>query len=214
MGCYKEAALKVNDLGIHAKTSARTAQNWNVNFRKNCEFPHHNPKITNGMKYKPSLFDFFPSIELDCKDFIFGTFDNFHVKMLRDELITTNLPRHMTKMTQDEQLKKESEEYKLLEHLTSNPPAYSTVLKWMHAMGFKRDTAKKCYYVDGHEKTEQQKHRSKFLHEYLKRIEHRCHRWFQLNIEELNVVKGQMIEHKLFNTGSSSYKAFLSVGCQ
>ena len=76
-------------------------------------------------------------------------------------------------MIQDEQLKKESEEYKLLEHLTSNPPAYSTVLKWMHAIGSKRDMAKNCYYVNGHEKPEQQKHRCKFLDEYLTRIEPR-----------------------------------------
>ena len=71
VGCCKEAVLKVNEMGIQATTSARTVQNWNVNFRKKCKFPHPNPKIANGMKYKPSLFEFFPSIELDCKDFIF-----------------------------------------------------------------------------------------------------------------------------------------------
>ena len=121
--------------------------------------------------------------------------------MLRDELITTILPRHMTKMIQDEQSQKESEEYKRLEHITSNPPAYSTVLKWMHAMGFKRDTAKKCYYVDGHKKPEQQTHRSKFLDEYFTSIEPRCHRWVQISTVELNDLKGQMKENKLLNTG-------------
>jgi hypothetical protein len=51
----------------------------------------------------------------------------------------------------------------------------------MHAMGFKQDMAKKCYYVEGHEKPEQQKHRSKFLDEYLTRIEPRCHRGVSVN---------------------------------
>jgi hypothetical protein len=46
--------------------------------------------------------------------------------MLRDELITTILPRHVTKMIQDEQLKMESEEYKLLEHLTLNPCMFNS----------------------------------------------------------------------------------------
>ena len=79
--------------------------------------------------------------------------------------------------------------------------SYSTALKWMHAMGFKRDTAKKCYYVDGHEKPEQQKHRSKFLDEYLTRIEPRCHRWGQISNVELNDLKEKMKENKLLNTG-------------
>ena len=144
------------------------------------------------MKYKPSLFEFFPTIELDCKEFILGNFDHFHVEMLRDELVTTILPRHMTNMIQDKQFKKESEEYKLLEHLTSNPPAYSAVLIWMHAMGFKQDTAKKCYYVDGHEKPKQQRHCTKFISEYLTKIEPRCHRWIQLSNKEFDTVKEQL----------------------
>jgi hypothetical protein len=34
MGCCKEAVLKANEMGIQATTSARTVQNWNVNYRK------------------------------------------------------------------------------------------------------------------------------------------------------------------------------------
>ena len=54
MGCCKEAVLKVNEMGIQATTSARTVQNWNVNFRKKCKFPHPNPNTASGVKYKPA----------------------------------------------------------------------------------------------------------------------------------------------------------------
>ncbi len=138
-------------MGIHGTTSARTIQNWNIHFRRNGKFPHPNPNIANGVKYKPLIFEFFPEIELDCKEFIFGNFDNFHVEMLRDELVSTIIPKQMAKLNQNQLVSNESEEFKLIEHMTTSPPAYSTVLKWVHAMGFKRDTAKKCYYVDGHE---------------------------------------------------------------
>jgi len=141
VGCCKEAVRKLNEMGIHGTTSARTIQNWNIHFRRNGKFPHPNPNIANGVKYKPLIFEFFPEIELDCKEFIFGNFDNFHVEMLQDELVSTIIPKQMAKLNQNQLVSNESEEFKLIEHMSTSPPAYSTVLKWVHAMGFKRDTA-------------------------------------------------------------------------
>ena len=134
----------------------------------------------------------FPNTKLDCKYFIFGNFDNFHIEMLRDKLISMIIPRQITKLIQDQLLSKESKEYKLIEHLTSKPPAYATVWKWIHTVGFKQDTAKKYYYIDGHEKPEQQKHRSKFINEHVSEIEPRCHRWVHLTNEELDFVMEQI----------------------
>ncbi len=59
-------------------------------------------------------------------------------------------------------------------------------------MGFKQDAAKKCCNVDGHEKPEQQRHCTKFISEYLTKIEPRCHRWIQLSNEEFDTVKEQL----------------------
>jgi hypothetical protein len=58
--------------------------------------------------------------------------------------------------------------------------------RWMHAMGFTRDLSRKTYYVDGHEKPEQQEHRAKFITTYMTEIEPRCHRWVQLSMKELD----------------------------
>ena len=80
VGCCKEAVRKLNEMGIHGTTSARTIQNWNIHFRRNGKFPHPNPNIANGVKYKPLIFEFFPEIELDCKEFILETLITFTLK--------------------------------------------------------------------------------------------------------------------------------------
>ena len=51
--------------------------------------------------------------------------------------------------------------------------------------GFKRELAKKCYYVDGHEYPEQLKHRAWFTDEYLRVLEFRSHRFVHLTLPEV-----------------------------
>ena len=55
--------------------------------------------------------------------------------------------------------------------------------------------------MDGHEKPEQQRHRTKFISEYLTKIEPRCHRWIQLSNKEFDTVKEQLGQSKLLNKG-------------
>jgi hypothetical protein len=90
------------------------------------------------------------------------TADNFGVGMLRDELVSGLVPKQIAILMIDTTLVvlQESDKYKLLNQYLNSPPSYSKVLRWVHQMGFKRDTAKKSSYVDGHERPEQQHHRS------------------------------------------------------
>lgn len=54
-----------------------------------------------------------------------------------------------------------------------------TVYKWMEHLGFRYQPRKKCYYVDGHEKTEVIAYRRNFVRRYFKQ-EQRMFRWIQL----------------------------------
>jgi hypothetical protein len=115
--------------------------------------------------------------------------------MLRDEMVKNLLSKHMDEFKQDVEAgirTEHSDEYKRLERYLSQPPAYSTVVKWVHSLGFKGDSAKKSYYVDGHEKPEQQEHRAQFINQYLTKIEPRCHRWVQLTVDELQQIKSHL----------------------
>ncbi len=85
--------------------------------------------------------------------------------------MSTIISNKITKLIENRSVSNESDKFKLIEHMTSSPPTYSTVLKWMNKMGIKQEMAKKCYYVDGNEKPEQQIHSTKFVSEYLTKIE-------------------------------------------
>jgi hypothetical protein len=65
--------------------------------------------------------------------------------------------------------------------LTKVCPA--TVYKWMKYLGFKYETRRKGYYVDGHEKPSTVEYRSKFVKWYLQNELH-MHRWIQVTREE------------------------------
>jgi hypothetical protein len=65
--------------------------------------------------------------------------------------------------------------------LTKVCPA--TVYKWMKCLGFKYETRRKGYYVDGHEKPSTVEYRSKFVKRYLQN-ELRMHRWIHVTREE------------------------------
>ena len=193
------------DLEINKIRCSRMVEIWNKMFCLHNTFPHTNPNIANGVKQKPDIFEYFPNMEADCKEFIYNNFDSFSVEMLWEELICHLISKHMNALKQSIDAgiaRADCDQYKLLDRYLSNPSSYSTVLNWMHAMGFKRDSAKKSYYVYGQEKPEQQKHRAQFIKQYLTKIEPRCHRWVQLTLAELQSIKSTLdSHHSILNGG-------------
>jgi hypothetical protein len=127
------------------------------------------------------LFEYFPQAAADASSFILGHLDHFSVEMLRNEIITNIIPGHVRESEQDGGgILEDSEEHILLSHYTIKPPSYTTVLRWVHYLGFKQDKMKKSYYVDGHEHEDQKRHWSKFTKKYLTQLEPRSHRWVQM----------------------------------
>jgi hypothetical protein len=134
--------------------------------------PHPNLYVANGIDPKPRIFEVFPEAEAMISDVVFSHLDHFAVDMLRNELITIIIPG-LKRKADDETVPVDSEEYLLLSHLSTQPPSYSTVLGWLHYLGYMHDKLKKSYYVDGHENQEQKLHRSKFINKYLLELETR-----------------------------------------
>ena len=61
----------------------------------------------------------------------------------------------------------------------------------MHRLGFKYDTRKKSFYVDGHEREEVLiASRAAFCKCYLTEYEPFCKRWVQLPLSEAKIIKG------------------------
>ncbi len=93
--CCSETIFKMNEIGMSATMRPRTIANWNISFRKNGKFPHPNPNVANGVTKKPRIFEYFPLIEIECKEFAYANFDNFSVEMLKVELPCNIIPEHL-----------------------------------------------------------------------------------------------------------------------
>ena len=174
---------------------------WNVELRKEAgKFPHPNPNIANGKKNEPAIFESIPQFKSDCLSFIYDNFDNFVVDMLRDNVIDVLIPKHIDRikveLSQYGLDEADSPELIILRKYISKPPSYGVVLSWLHSMDFKRDTAKKCFYVDGHENPEQKEHRSYFTKHYLTELEPRCFRWISVSVDELATLNERLGEGK------------------
>jgi hypothetical protein len=70
-------------------------------------------------------------------------------------VISDVIPKYLSKATD---IGETSPEYMPLSKYSHQPPSYGMTRWWVHWMGFERDSTKKSYYVDGHEKPEQVLH--------------------------------------------------------
>ena len=120
----------------------------------------NNKEIANGIKRKPTVFEVFPTAAVDMSNFILDKLDHFTVELLREHFNTTMIDALNEEVTNNDGITEDSDEYQLVKRYIHHPPSYSTVLRWVGYLGFKRQLSKKCYYVDGHEYPEQLRHRS------------------------------------------------------
>ena len=125
-------------------------------------------------KTKTQFFEHFPNAAADASTLIPYHLDHFSVKMLQGEPISKIIPA-LTKECKDDSIPKDSTECTLLSQFEIRPPSYTTVLRWVHYLGFLQDKSKKLYYVDCHEHEAQKEHHSLFTQRYLSDLEpHRC----------------------------------------
>jgi hypothetical protein len=153
------------------------------------------------MKPKPPIFNVFPEAAAMPCEFVFCHLDHFTVEMLRNELIM-NIIQGLKKKAEDEKVPVDSSEFILLSRLSSQPPSWSTVLRWLHSLGFTHDQFKKSYYVDGHEHEEQKRHRTMFINRYLHELERHTHHWIQMSIVEFEEIQSSLPDdNKIIHSG-------------
>ena len=156
------------------------------------------------MKPKPPIFDLFPEAAAMTCEFVYNHLDHFTVEMLRNELITNIIPG-LKKKAEDDMVPVDSSEVILLSRLSSQPPSWSTVLRWLHSLGFTHDHFKKSYYVDGHEHEEQKQHRTMFINRYLFDLERHSHRWVQMSVTQFEEVQSSLSEDGDDRISTSGY---------
>ena len=67
-------------------------------------------------------------------------------------------------------------------------PIIGTIYKWMSSFGFKYNTIKKAYFVDGHEKPETVQYRKGYCQDYLhNKICWHC--WAQFSLSEIKEIE-------------------------
>ena len=150
--CCQVAVDQVNGLNFDTTINAKTLSYYNIDFWKRRKFAHPNPRIANGIKSKPPLFEYFPKAAVDATTFVLDHLDHFAVKLLHNEFITTIIPALKAAVDNSgNSMNRVHPDYNLLCHYYNNPPSYMPVLRWVHYLGFKQDKFKKSFYVDGHE---------------------------------------------------------------
>ena len=147
----------------------------------------------NGIRPRPLFFEWFPTAAVDCKTFILTKLDHFNAEMIREELIDNIFP-HRLKEADKDGTDPNTREYKLLKEYTVKAPSATTILKWIRYLGFSRGPFQKSYYVDKHEAPENVEHRSKFIDNYLTKLEPRMHRWVQLTIDKFESIQQSLPE--------------------
>jgi hypothetical protein len=145
-----------------------------------------------GIKPTPPFVEMFlHKAATDASNFILKHLDHFLVEMLRSEIIS-KIILALKKESEDDGIPEDSTEHALLSHYLSMPPSYTTVLCWVHYLGFSQDKVKKSYYVDGHEHEDKKKHCSEFTQKCLSHLEFQSCRWVQMSIEKAKSIKSSI----------------------
>ncbi len=134
-------------------------------------------------------------------EYIYIHLDHLTVEMLRNELITNIIPG-LKKKAEDEQVPVNSSKFILLSRFSTQPPSWSTDLRWFHSLGFMHDKFKKSYHVDGHTYKEQKRHQTGFINRYLLDLERHTHRWVQMCIVECEEIQSSFPDdNKIIHSG-------------
>jgi hypothetical protein len=67
--------------------------------------------------------------------------------------------------------------------------SFSTAWRWMRLLGFRYDTRRKSFYVDGHEWEDLVVNRTHFCKNYLTELEPYCCRWIQISTGDAMTLK-------------------------
>ncbi len=190
LGCCSEAIDSIYRMdGVAHVKNKETVSRWHLAFRRNNEaFP--NPHVI-GMKTSlPPLLDRNPEVKQSIMEYAKQNLNDLSAELIYSYLHEVALPALLNDRRAElvnptltmEQLLEENQLTKL---------SMTTVFRWMGRLGFKYETRRKTYYVDGHEKPETKKYRKTMVSQYLK-SELCMHRWIQLPVIELKALEVEL----------------------
>ena len=133
--CCEKAVAECHNMGIETMKNGRRVADWNRNFRKADKLHNPNSHVRMGQKRTTPLFNIFPQLEARVREFITKHLDYFVVEILRGELINVIIPKLVQEAKADYEF--ETLGCDLFFDYTNHLPSYSTVLIWLHIMGYK-----------------------------------------------------------------------------
>ena len=193
--CCQEAVDHCALTGSTKRAKNGTAvMKWHRWFRDQESFPCPTSKKL----LEPQLFEFFPTAKAEILDWSFENFADLTTPSMRERVIQCIQELHDASNSHSYTNEKKI----LLDCLQQHPPSETTILRWMKLIGFRYDTKKKIYYVDGHEKSEQRFSRLEFSEHYLTKLEPRMCRWIQISKSVAqDMVKAGCIPESILKAG-------------
>ena len=172
--CCEFSIKKMSEVGCHFILTAESVRTWHHTFQSNGDrFPHPHSSIANGKDPDPPIFAENPALKR-----AFIEYGNSHLESLKSEMMVDYVeevlvPKLIVKHTDPKTLvvPTQAEVLAVYRLMTINP---CTVSRWLNKLGFRYSSQKKHYFVDTHEKPENQVYRRAYCERYLQ-SEVRCH---------------------------------------
>ena len=167
--CCQAAIDSYNKLsGVAFVKNAETIMEWNMVLRASESACFANPaRMRAGRKPDlPPLLENNPDLKEGLLSYCKTHLDTLSAESVASYLFQTGLPQ-LVEQRRHELDNPAFDVQQLLHENGLNRICISTIYKWMERLGFRYETRKKCYYVDGHEATETQQYRKRFIEWYL-----------------------------------------------
>ena len=183
MECCDQAVEELGRVDGHKYIQCpRTVQQWHLSFRQNNE-SFLNPRFhTRGKMILPPLLERNPDFKKGLVQYATSNLNELCAEFISAYLHDTALPA----LLKEYQEELENQGYTMFELLNGHSLtnlSIPTIYRWMRILGFKYESRKRCYYVDGHEKPETKTYRKKFIVRYFDH-EKLMHRWIQMKLTE------------------------------
>ena len=200
------AAMSLSETNIHLnvhgtdRTNLRTIKShytllkWFRSYRDKDGFPNSS-KLSSAKSKLPYFLYSNPDV---CDEIL--SFCKTNISTLSGELVHTHLHEcvlpTIVKTIQEERKDETYNEHDLFKEFRLKSLTMMTVYNWMHHLGMRYESRRKCYYVDSHEKPENVTYRKEFISRYFD-YELCSHRWVQIScFEREKMIKdGELDSH-------------------
>jgi hypothetical protein len=182
--CCKEAIDRLAAVRIRYIKNSKVLERWHVEFRQRKTF-HIKSK---GKGNLPAFLQAHPIVVTVMKEYGHENLSKLLVEMmhayLHDTIIKSlAMERLEGKEPSERTSEYEEEKLQLLKEYGLNCLSHTTTYRWMLLLGFRHETRRKGYYVDGHERKATIEYHWDFCARYLS-LEKQMFRWIQVPLEE------------------------------